>query len=479
LIPVAPSTLDSDARSRYLERGLTALAIVLVSLGTAASSAGSAGRPSKPLLAVLVLTGAAVMLKVAAEQLLLGWLFLAPLLQESASSNHVGHVLALSLYTAPPIVFLLTAVMTRGSRPARKWFDLLPVLYAAFVFASLALTASGELRSGTVGTLRGFYQTVLIGIIVYYVVGFWPGRGLSVVRISRLVLAAAALQALMVVIEWATGWNLWHDTTWQQTGDVRSIGTLANPALTGAFIGVGIVVALSVLCWQGPSVLDRLATAMILVGVPGLYATKTRGPILATVIVAILCVLLARRSRLLAVGVLLAAVLGLLMFWPQIKGSSVYQNRIDQKSNVDARLVLQQISIRLLEQKPILGWGYNSFDRAKYRVSINSASVPVRDALQSTSHDTFLTTLVEFGLVGFALFVLPWVVILRRALRRVRTPSPDRWFYVAGISSILVIVINGVTLDYRFFSFVPMLAWFFLGLLRREDATGAELPVAH
>jgi drug/metabolite transporter (DMT)-like permease len=75
---------------------------------------------------------------------------------------------------------------------------------------------------------------------------------------------------------------------------------------------------------------------------------------------------------------------------------------------------------------------------------------------------------VNFGVVGFVLFLLPWVVIIARALRRARAPTPDRWFLVAAVGGILLVAVNGGTTDYRFFSFVPMVAWLLLGLLRRE-----------
>src|SRR5205823_6547666 len=202
----------------------------------------------------------------------------------------------------------------------------------------------------------------------------------------------------MAIVEWGSGWNLWHDTSWQGA-DARATATLANPAVTGAFIGVGIVVALAVLCWDGPATLRRLAIVMLVVGVPGLYATKTRGPILATAIAAALCLLLSARSRLVGLAVLAFVALALTAFWPQIQSSSTYRNRFNNTQNVQARLVLQDVSIRLAERKPVFGWGYDSFDRVKYDVSVRSARIPVTQALQSTSHDTYLTILVEFGAV--------------------------------------------------------------------------------
>jgi hypothetical protein len=464
-------------RSRLASPRVTQALIVggsaLVGLGIAhyAVTLPAHGHAPKPLALALGACGGVIFLSIAEEQLLLGWLFLAPIFQESAGKNRLGQLLSLGLYTAPPLVLGLKILLNRRRWVSRAWFDALPLLFVAYVFASLLLTSPHTLRSGAVGTLRSFYQTVALGAIVYYMVAYWPRRVPSFAAVCRVILAASVVQATLTTIEWGSGWNLWHDTTWQQAGDVRSIGTLANPALTGAFIGAGIVIALAILCWKGPPQLHRLATIAIVVGLPGLLATKTRGPILATLIAGALCVVLSARSRLLGLAVIALAVLTIVLFWPQIRSSTVYQNRIDQKQNVQIRLVLQRVSIRLAEDKPILGWGYDSFDRIKFDVPLGSTPVPLALALKFTSHDTFLTMVVEYGIVGLALFLLPWAFVFGRAYRAARAPSPDRWFYVAGIAAVFVIGLTATTLDYRFFSFVPVLPWLLLGLMRRGTET--------
>lgn len=216
--------------------------------------------------------------------------------------------------------------------------------------------------------------------------------------------------------------------------------------------------------------------AMIVVGIPGLYATKTRGPILATLIAVVACLLLSSRARYLGIG-LIAFVLAFgVAFWPQISSSSVYQNRISQQGNVEARLVLQTISFRLAEERPIVGWGYDSFDRVKSTVQVNSSTLPLSQVLQSTSHDTYLTLLVEFGAIGLFIFLLTWAAVLRRSVRYARTAGSDTWFYAAAIGSIAVLGITAGTLDYRFYSFIPALAWMFLGLLRRQTASEGTAP---
>jgi O-antigen ligase len=468
-----------SARMRpYLERATLGAVGLLVSYEAAHSIVNApAGHVPKPLLVLLVVAGAAVLLAIATDHLVLGWLLLAPLFQESAGKSRVGHFLSLALYTAPPLAFAIKAMATRGRRPHLRGIDVAPALYALLVLGSLLITATSMVRATPVGTLRTFYATVVIGVIVYYVVAFWPGRSLQPERVCAVVLVAATLQAAMSIVEWLTGWNLWRDTGWHRgAGDNRSVATLANPGLLGAFIGVGMVVALAVLFWNGPSRLRRLSVVMVVLGPLGVFVTLTRGAILATALASAPLVLLARRSRLGGIGVLALAALMIVVFWGRIESTSLYQSRLSNGQNVDVRLALQKASLDLAAQKPILGWGYGSFDRVKANVQVTgtigsvAASAAVRG---NTSHDTFLTVLVEYGGVGLLLLVLPWLWISLNALRRIRARAPDRWIDVAGVAAVFVIVFTGATLDLRFFSFVPAVLWLFLALMRRAAADGS------
>jgi len=424
----------------------------------------------KPLVALLALAGGAIMFSIATEQLLLGWLFLAPILQESAGAHRVGSLLGLALYTAPPVVLALKTIMTRGVRPAPRWYDVVPGLFVTYLFASLLL-APDVFQTPIVGTFRSFYQTVALGAIIYYVIVFWPGRAVAPAKICGAVLAAAGLQAAMSVVEAGTGRNLWSDFGWRRPGDfARSVATLANPSLLGAFIGVGIVVALAVLCWDGPRQLRRLSITVLLVGPPGLLLTFTRGPILATVLVAFTVTLLSKRTRLIGLAALAVTAITIFALWPRIATSQVYEARIAQRENVDVRVVLQDVSLKLAAQKPIFGWGYGSFDRIKFGVKLDNPAIPLAVALQDTSHDTILTILVEYGGVGLLLYFLPIGAIGWLSVKRLRQRNPVRWLYIASLGAIGVTVLTAATLDLRFFSFIPMLPLLFLALIRRDLA---------
>ncbi len=444
----------------------------LISLAAARLIAHSDSGLPKPLVALLGLAAVATMVSISSEHLLLGWLFLAPLFQESARLTSIGHAAAVPLYVVPPIVLAAKALVGRTGRP-RRWFDLLPAAYVAYVFASLAITTN--LLAVSLGSsLRIFFQTIALGALVYYVIVFAPRRPFSAERVFGALLAACIVQSILAVIDLRTGWNLWGDTGWQGSGQIaRAVWTLTNPARLGAFIGAGIVVGVSILCWNGPRSLRRLAVAAVVLGVPGLAVTYTRGPIVATLVVAAICVVLSSRSRFVSLLVIALAVIGLFALWPRITASHTYQSRLADPTNVQARLVLQRVSLHLAAEKPITGWGYQSFDRVKSSVDVGSSgSVSLDQALQSTSHDTFLTVLVDLGGIGLGLLLLPVVVIVWRALGRARAHPAERWLLVGGVSGIAVVMFSATTVDFRFFSFVPMLPWLFVGLLRSRLTPG-------
>jgi O-antigen ligase len=271
----------------------------------------------------------------------------------------------------------------------------------------------------------------------------------------------------MAIAEHYTSWNLWG----QHYGDhpARVVSTLSQPAVLGAFLGVGIVFATTVLVWDGPRNLRRLSVATLVATLPALYFTYTRGPILATFAVVMLLIAARPRARLVAAGV--AALVGLVIAvsWGQISSSSLYRIRGPGETvNVRTRLVLSEASLHLAAQRPILGWGYGKFDAVKNSQQFNTGTLREEQLYDYTSHDTYLTVLVELGAVGLALLLLPWIVIGGMTLRALRWTTTSEWYSIALLGVLGVVGLTALTIDMRFFSFVPALAWIALGLLRRR-----------
>jgi O-antigen ligase len=121
----------------------------------------------------------------------------------------------------------------------------------------------------------------------------------------------------------------------------------------------------------------------------------------------------------------------------------------------------------MFEAKPLTGWGYESFDRydRDFQQRVGDLVYPVKD---HASHNLFLTTLAEQGLVGFVLLFGPMFVWLVRTKRRWRA-LPMSGFLDRRLAAALSLVLASFVIVNCFFrmqiSFGFGLWWLTLGLL--------------
>jgi O-antigen ligase len=347
-----------------------------------------------------------------------------------------------------------------------RWWDTLPAAYLAMILVSQASVDASQLLA--LGFYTGLlHESVFIGVLMYYVCAFGPLGRLTAERFARALLVGVSLVAGLGIVQHYTAWTLWGG---QLVDDPpRITATLVSPALLGVFVGAGIVTSLALLLLDGPRSLRGLAYATLVLGLPALFFTYTRGCIVATFLVAAVVALLPRRSRLPVVGAACVAATVLAASWGTITQSSLYQERASNQTNVSGRFVQARAAIDLVSGKPILGWGYGQYDEAKTRLDTNSGNLPEQSLYFYTSHNTFLTVLVELGILGLMLMLLPWSIVVGENLRRARAPSGSLgWLTVSLMAILAVYVLTALTTDMRFFSFVPALSWVAVGLLRRR-----------
>jgi O-antigen ligase len=451
------------------------VSVVLVGVMAGMLVARAQNRLPSPLIGLLTLAGLVLVLTMQSRHLFLGWLFAASFLEPTAADvTGPGRALVWALYVGPAAGLLLLTLLRRAHRVSA--LDLAPLGYVAFVLVSIVLTTN-LIHTDLRNTLKVVFLNIALGVVVYYFLTVGPGAFIERDVILKLFLYGGIAQGALAVVDAMTGWNVWGSSQWQGIGGVsRATSTLANPAVLGAYLGVTTVIAVAVLVWGGPRSLRRLALASMVFSVPGLFLTLTRGPILGALLGAV-ALLVFGRSRLLAWGIIAVTALVIVTVLPTIQRSPLYHERIAESQNVQFRVAIQNLSLHLAAQKPLLGWGYGSFDRVKDRAGVVPASASGQSVLQITSHNTYLTMLVELGGLGLLLYAAPFVVFGLKGFHRVRARGPDSWISAAALAALCVVVFTGATLDYRFFSFALMLPWVFLAILRRPTAVGDPADV--
>jgi O-antigen ligase len=416
-------------------------------------------------LGFFALAGLTCALAVEAETLFVAWLLAAPLLQGAAGGGETAHPLFTLFYLVPPLI--LAARMALGDARVRRFWaiDALPALYLAYVLVSEQFT-SPELK-GSAG-LTSIYGTVGLGVVLYYFIAFGHTSRRLPTKIATCLIWSGIAVAALTLLDSQTGWNPYGDRIVQHDGLARSVATLTSPFALGTFLGATVSFALAIVYWNGPRSLRKPSIFLVVLALPAVYFTYSRGPILALAVVGVLLSLIAARARWRSLLVLVAVGASLFAIWGQISSSAVYQERFRTVGTVNDRLALQDASIALARERPVLGWGYGTFDKAKTTVATRDAAIV--DA--TTSHDAFLTILAELGIVGLLLFALPWIVIGWRAAYATRRGLVESWLVAGSLGVLGIFAIGAATYDTRFFSFVSALPWIALGLARNALAEG-------
>jgi O-antigen ligase len=444
---------------------LVYVVLVVTSIGLGAGAAGEGGMLAQASLLLLGLICLGIALSIRPDVLFVGWIFAAPFLQTPFEGG-LGKFLNQVVYLVPPLLLIGTA-LARRSQGRLIPLDVLPALYAVYVLVSALLISSEPASIGALA--RPVYVTILLGIVIYYFLIFGPLTDNVVVRFAGALIWSGVILSVMVIVEGFTGWNLWGDTTLQADEIVRAVATLANPAAVGIFLGLVVVLSMAILLWDGPRQLKRPALAAIVLAIPALFFTYTRGPVLATAVVGVAMVLVANRARWPSVVVLILVGASLFAAWDRLSSTSIYEKRLSVSDTAQTRLLIQEWSFRLIEQKPVAGWGFGSFDRVKNEAEFDRSyrGIPEIYGRSNTSHNTFLTVLVELGFLGLILLLLPWAVVGWRAAKAARARPELRWILGAVAAFLVVYVISAGTFDSRFFSFVLALPWIALGVARR------------
>jgi O-antigen polymerase len=419
---------------------------------------------TKLFLELLILLSALVILSHVPAWTFAAWLFLAPFLQVGTSGPALGHHISTGLYAAPTLMFVLWLAFARDGHRAVPSVDFLPATFVLVAALSVFYGPYAGTREGAL--LDQLYRNVIIGVIAYYFCAIGPVGSSPWTRLAAAILGSSIIVSGMTFVERLTGWTLWGDSGWH-AGVFRVVGPLANPAVLGTFLGAAVAVATAILAWNGPRSLRKLSLLTLAVAVPALYFTYTRAPIIATVLVVVIQMALRPGVRAVAAGVLVIAAVMVVAEWGSVSGTSFYQRRVTDTASIHGRVLLTRWSLKVASEHPLTGTGYGSFDTVKNAADLSSGDTPASAGLDVTSHDTFLTDLVELGGLGLVLLIWPWLRIVLASVKRAHRDPARRWLFVGWLGVVAVYLVNAVTIDMRFFSFAAALPWIGLGLLRR------------
>jgi hypothetical protein len=331
------------------------------------------------------------------------------------------------------VVGAMTGVSPRALA-ALGWPELMMLGFVVATVLSIVFTSSVP-----VATAILLYDRVVAPMCLYLIVRLLEPDQRDLMRLGPVVLFLLVIEALIGLVSLTRPGLL--PSAWL-VGAERATGTFSDPDVFGTTM---VFCGLFTLHWgltsrrawvlRAGSVL-AFAGSMVMV-----FLTFSRGNWLAGLVVLAGCGWIYRRY-LPTIVVILGPVLMTLLASGLLKGPITFgQERLDSvqsRESALARVPVAVAAIRMLEARPLTGWGYGNFDvySRPFQTQVGNLVYPEKD---HASHNLFLSIAAEQGILGIALFLGPTVYwLIRTRSAPAGMPSTERkllaslWLVIAA-----------------------------------------------
>ncbi|MGH3065773.1 MAG: O-antigen ligase family protein [Gaiellaceae bacterium] len=257
----------------------------------------------------------------------------------------------------------------------------------------------------------------------------------------------AYISSLSIVLEFLSA----PEAKFPEHERLRGVGTEVD--------GIALIVAIAVpAAWYlaaGPTHLARtsgrrmLNFAYVPVGLFAVAITGTRGATLALVPAAIFVFWSLRRAsprhRLAALGTVVAAILVIVVYAPRgplsrIESATTATELGSEGSALSGRWGIWVASTHAFLERPLTGAG---LDAHRAAVSRDLDDVRTFKGVEKEAHNTYISVLVETGIVGFLIFA----TLIATVVNRIRSLSGWRLWYWSAQASVLAIGAMSLSLE--------------------------------
>jgi hypothetical protein len=348
------------------------------------------------------------------------WLVVAPLVTvtDSGALRKVFWLVHRGLPLATLLVVLLGAI--GGTYPRRFPRLGLPELmmggYVVLTLLSIAYTTTEGL-----GNFYTLYDNVVAPMAIYLIVRLLEPDEEDIRSLVPCVVFLLVAQSLIGLTSWIAPGAL--PSAWLGKVGERTVGSLrATAVFTTVIVFCGMFLLSAGMSAQRRFNQRLWAILFFVLALVMVFMTFSRAGWIAGCVATAGALVLYRRF--LPHIALVAAPIALLLLTSGVLTSQLAfaNERLHSPQSQESalsRLPVVFAAVRMFEEKPALGWGYENFDRYDYQFqqTVGNLVAPDKD---HASHNLFLTTLAEQGAVGLVLFVGPMCCWFARTMARRR-----------------------------------------------------------
>lgn len=283
---------------------------------------------------------------------------------------------------------------------------------AMLAFMGLTILSSIFLSPNTLGTFYKIYDRFFIAYCLYLLMRLTaPGEKelkllLWVVFIQIIIQSAVGLLANFAPEVLPSRW-------YGARAAVRTVGTFSHPARYTSVLGFCIpVIYQAAMHWKRGTIrwlfLSTFALGSLMV-----FLSFSKGSWLGGILalIGVLVLYPGPTLRMALILAILMAVFGAGLLADQLN----YAMERYETNSTNERMVANVAMLRMIQAKPLVGWGFNNLNSliGKFVVRLDDFAA---DA--NASHNTSLSIMAELGVVGYLLYIFPfiwWFILTIRA----------------------------------------------------------------
>jgi O-antigen ligase len=226
-----------------------------------------------------------------------------------------------------------------------------------------------------------------------------------------------------------------------------------------------VAAAIGLTVWRKPWIRVVCGTVIVL-GALGILFTLTRAVWIGSVAGTLAAMIAMPRARRYIVPAVVVGAIGVIAALALVPGlSAKADDRINQKSPVWDRYNTNHAAVRMVEARPIFGFGWQTFVDKGPEFMRQTDSYPLTGAGLEV-HNVFLSHLAELGIVGTAL----WCVALFGAVGGaiVRRGPPELYPWRIGLLAVFICFLIVGNLGPLSYPFPNLLLWTWAGIAGAE-----------
>lgn len=352
----------------------------------------------------------------------------------------------------------------RELRPLRpEGCDLAIGLFLLWLIARTITQPLGATIPGQPHTLMHLINGYMIPIMLYAILRFSPLTSESLKPVLVLVVLLSLYLGFTAAMEVAKMWSFVFPKFIADPSLGIHFGRARGPMLQSVRLGICLnacfACVIVFLLWVNPT---RKLNWILAVSVGSLlllasFLTYTRsiwiGIGLTSVLLIVTC-LSGQTRRLVIAGLLATGLIGGIIKGPNLVAFKREYSAAETRESTYMRAAFAYVSVVMIKERPLFGYGFNQF-QVYNRPFLADRSTDIRlESIRGyVHHNSFLSLLVDLGLIGFTLYMAFLAAIARRAWALWSTVAAPPWARGIGLVCIAIGITHLIQMAFHEVSF--------------------------